>query len=113
MKPEPNPIPLDLREAAINTMSAAKFPMLASMDGRQPRVRPVSPVRTDEFVVYVASLKSSHKTGELETNEQVELCYLSEGHDHVRITGICERVIDRAVLQDVWDSNPLLRGFLK
>ena len=112
MKPEPNPIPVDLREAAINTMSAAKFPMLASMDGGQPRVRPVSPVRTDGFTVYVASLRSSHKTGELEANEQVELCYLSEGHDQVRITGFCERVIDRAVLQDVWDSNPLLRGFL-
>lgn len=112
MKPEPNPIPLDLREAAIHTMGAAKFPMLASVDGGQPRVRPVSPVRTDGFIVYIASLKSSHKTGELEANEQVELCYLDEGHDQVRITGLCERVIDRAVLQEVWDSNPLLRGFL-
>ena len=113
MKPEPIPIPADLKEAALTTMNAAKFPMLASMDGGQPRVRPVSPVRTDGFVVYVASLRSSHKTGELEANELVELCYLSEGHDLVRITGTCERVIDRAILQDVWDSNPLLRGFLR
>jgi general stress protein 26 len=112
MKPEPNPIPADLKEAALSTMTAAKFPMLASIDGRQPRVRPVSPVRTEGFVVYVASLKSSNKTGELETNRQVELCYLSEGHDQVRITGTCDRVFDRAVIQDIWDSNPLLRGFL-
>ena len=56
MKPEPIPIPADLKEAALTTMNAAKFPMLASMDGGQPRVRPVSPVRTDGFVVYVASL---------------------------------------------------------
>ena len=42
MKPEPIPIPADLREAALTTMDAAKFPMLASMDGAQPRVRPVS-----------------------------------------------------------------------
>ena len=48
-----------------------------------------------------------------EANEKVELCYLSEGHDQVRITGTCERVTDRAVLQDVWDANPLLRGFLR
>ena len=112
MKPEPNPIPADIREAALAAMSSAKFPMLASMDGAQPRVRPVSPVRTDGFIVYVASLRSSHKTGELEANEQVELCYLSEGHDQVRITGTCERVTERAVLQDIWDSNPLLRAFL-
>jgi general stress protein 26 len=113
MKPEPIPVPDDLRGVALATMKAAPFPMLASIDGAQPRVRPVSPVRTDGFVVYVASLRSSHKTAELEANGRVELCYMAEGHDQVRITGLCERVIDRAVLQEVWDSNPLLRAFLR
>ena len=113
MKPEPVPVPDNLREIALATMKEAKFPMLASVDGAQPRVRPVSPVRTDGFTVYVASLRSSHKTGELEANENVELCYLSDGHDQVRITGICERVLDRTVLEQIWNSNPLLRDFLR
>ncbi len=112
MKPEPAPIPENLRELALTTMKEAKFPMMASTEGQQPRVRPVSPVRTDGFVVYVASLRSSHKTNELEVNGKVELCYLSEGHDQVRITGTCDRVTDRAFLQDIWDTNPLLRAFL-
>ena len=112
MKPEPIPVPENLREVALATMKEAKFPMLASLDGAQPRVRPVSPVRTDGFTVYVASLKSSHKTGELEANHNVELCYLSDGHDQVRITGACERVLDRTVLQEIWNSNPLLQAFL-
>jgi general stress protein 26 len=113
MKPEPVPVPHNLREIALATMKEAKFPMMASMDGPQPRVRPVSPVRTDGFTVYVASLRSSHKTGELEANEKVELCYLSDGHDQVRITGICERVLDRTFLEQIWNSNPLLRDFLR
>jgi general stress protein 26 len=113
MKPEPVPIPDNLREIALATMKEAKFPMMASMDGAQPRVRPVSPVRTDGFSVYVASLRSSHKTGELEANEKVELCYLSDGHDQVRITGICELILDRRVLEQIWNSNPLLRDFLR
>ena len=112
MKPEPAPLPDDLREIALATMEKAKFPMLATMDGDQPRVRPVSPVRTDGFTVYVASLRSSHKTGELDGNTRVELCYLSDGHDQVRITGIADLVTDRAVLEDIWNANPLLRGFL-
>lgn len=112
MKPEPAPLDDDLRALALATMRDAKFPMVATLDGDQPRVRPVSPVMNDEFTVYVASLRSSHKTGELAANAQVELCYLSDRHDQVRITGVADVVTDRAFLQEIWDSYPLLRSFL-
>jgi general stress protein 26 len=82
------------------------------MDGDQPRVRPVSPVKTADFVVHVASFRSSHKTGELEANGKVELCYMSDQHDQVRITGLARLVTDRGVIQEIWDANPLLRSFL-
>lgn len=113
MKPIPVLAPAELRLAALEVLRADPFPMLASLDGDQVRVRPVSPVRTDEFTVYVASMRSSHKTNEIDTNSKVELCYLSEGHDQVRITGIAENVTDSAVRQNIWDSNPLLRAYLK
>jgi general stress protein 26 len=112
VKPEPVPLPSGLRQAALDVMLAAKFPMLATVDGDQPRLRPVSPVKTEGFTVYVASLHSSNKTGEVEANRKVELCYMTDGHDQVRITGVASRVTDPAVLQPVWDSNPLLRAFL-
>jgi general stress protein 26 len=105
-------VPDDLRELALATMRQAKFPTLASMDGDQPRVRPVSPVKTADFVVHVASFRSSHKTGELEANGKVELCYMSDQHDQVRITGLARLVTDRGVIQEIWDANPLLRSFL-
>ncbi len=94
-------------------MSAAKFPMFASVDRDQPRLRPVSPVKTEEFTVFVASMRTSSKTEELERNSKVELCYLSEGHDQVRITGVAELVTDPVVRQRIWDENPLLRAYLK
>ena len=113
MKPEP-PVPTDkLREVALATMTAARFPMFASVDRDQPRLRPVSPVKTEEFTVFVASMRSSGKTEELERNSKVELCYLSEGHDQVRITGVAELVTDPGVRQQIWDENPLLRAYLK
>ena len=112
-KPIPEPIdPAKVRELALSVVRADRFPHLATIDGDQPRLRPVSPVRTDEFTVYVANLRSYHKTAEIAANPNVELCYLDDKHDQVRITGIAEIVIDRAILQEIWDANPLLRQYL-
>lgn len=113
MKLPPTPGPEEARELALAAVKADKFPMLASVDaGGQPRVRPVSPVRTEGFTVWVASLRSSGKTDELDRNPRVELCYLTPDHDQVRITGIAELVTEREERQGIWDSNPLLRAYL-
>lgn len=113
MKPLPPPTPDQARELALAVLAAGKFPMLASLDGDQPRLRPVSPVRTEAFTVWVASMRSSGKTAELERNPRVELCYLSSEHDQVRITGRAVLVADGPERQAIWDANPLLRAYLK
>lgn len=104
--------PAELPALAQATIRTAKFPMLSSMDGDQPRVRPVSPVKTDGFTVYVANLRSYHKTGEIALNPKVELCYLDPDHNQVRITGVAEVVADATVLHDIWAGNALLRAYL-
>ena len=40
------------------------------------------------------------------------MCYLDEGHNQLRLTGVAEVVTDRALLQDIWDKNPLMRQYL-
>jgi len=111
--PTPEPIQVSqLPQLARAVIHADRFPYLATIDGDQPRVRPVSPVKTEGFTVYIANLRQYHKTAEIAANPKVELCYLDERHDQVRITGVAEVVTDRAVLQDIWDSNPLLRQYL-
>ncbi len=112
-KPIPKPFdPGEVPALAAAIVKADRFPYLATIDGDQPRLRPVSPVRTEGFTVYVANLRSYHKTGEIAANPNVELCYLDEEHNQVRITGTADVVTDRAVLQDIWDTNPLLRHYL-
>src|SRR5215213_2664409 len=101
--------PADLPALALHVIQSDRFPYLATMDGDQPRLRPVSPVRTDGFVVYVANLKSYHKTSEIAANPKVELCYLDSNHDQVRITGVAETLTDRRLLEEIWNNNPLLR----
>ena len=112
-KPEPESIdPAKLSKLARDVMNEAKFPMLASIDGEQPRLRPVSPVKTDGFTVYVANLKAYHKTQEIAANPKVELCYMDSKHDQVRITGKAEVLEDESEIQAIWEANPLLRQYL-
>lgn len=111
--PTPETIePAQLVEKALAVIKADRFPQLATVDGDQPRVRPVSPVRTDGFTVYVANLRGYHKTAEIAANPKVELCYLDTHHDQVRLTGVAEVVLEHTLLQEIWDANPLLRQYL-
>src|ERR1700704_1189849 len=96
-KPASPPVdPQRLVELALAVIKADRFPHLASIDGDRPRVRPVSPVRTDGFTVYVANLRGYHKTAEIAEKPHVDLCYLDEHHVQVRISGVAEVVTDRA-----------------
>ena len=113
-QPVPQPVtPSEVARLALAVVQADRFPHMATLDADQPCVRPVSPVRTDGFVVYVANLRSYHKTAEIAANPKVELCYLDDKHDQVRITGLAEVVTDATLLQEVWDANPLLRQYLR
>jgi general stress protein 26 len=105
--------PDELVSLAQGVIKNARFPQLATVDGDQPRVRPVSPVRVEGFTIYVANLRSYHKTAELAANPKVELNYLDDAHDQVRITGVAETLTDAALLDVIWQSNPLLRQYLR
>jgi general stress protein 26 len=112
-KPTPKPIePGQLVELAQAVLRADRYPHLATIDCDQPRVRPVSPVKTELFTVYVANLRMYHKTGEIAANPRVELCYLDDQHNQVRITGLANVLTDRALLEEIWEANPLMRQYL-
>ena len=112
-KPEPKKLSADeARVEALRVVAVDRFPYLSTLDSDQPRLRPVSPVRTDDFTVYVANLKSYGKTAEIEANPKVELCYLDKGHDQVRITAVAEVLKERETLESIWNENPLLRQYL-
>lgn len=112
-KPQPEPVdPAQVRSLALGVIAADRFPMLATVDGDQPRLRPVSPVRTEEFTPYVANLAFYHKTHEIAANPKVELCYVDGQHNQVRITALAEVVTDRRLLEEIWQANPLLRQYL-
>ncbi|MEM7384307.1 MAG: pyridoxamine 5'-phosphate oxidase family protein [Verrucomicrobiota bacterium] len=112
-RPEPEPVdPSEARALALAIVQSRCFPFLASLDGDQPRLRPVSPVRTEGFTIYVANLRAYGKTAEIAANPRVELAYLDPGHDQVRITGVAEILKDQGILEEIWESNPLLQQYM-
>jgi general stress protein 26 len=110
--PAPTFTPAELVEKAAAVIKNARFPMLATLDGHQPRLRPVSPVRVDGFTIHIANLRSYGKTAEIAACPNVELCYLDDHHDQTRITGTATIESDPVLLQQIWDDNPLLRKYL-
>ena len=59
------------------------------------------------------NLRRYNKTGEIAANPKVELCYLDDRHDLCVTTGVAEVVTDAAILQEIWDANPLLLQYLR
>jgi general stress protein 26 len=113
-KPLSGPLdPAQVVERAIAVIQNAPHCFLATTDGEQPRLRPMSPVRTDSFTIFLANLHDSNKTREIERNPRVELCFLDAQNDQVRITGVAEVVTDEAILQDVLGAKTLLHAYLE
>ncbi|QEH33555.1 General stress protein 26 [Aquisphaera giovannonii] len=95
--PTPDANVESLVNEALAVVRSDRLPYLATVEGDQPRLRPVTPVKTDGFIVYIANLRTHSKTAEIEANPRVELCYLDGHNDQVRITGRAEAVDDPAL----------------
>jgi uncharacterized pyridoxamine 5'-phosphate oxidase family protein len=112
-KPVPKPFaPEELVQLALAVIKADRFPFLATLDGDQPRVRPITATWTEGFTVYFANLKRFAKTAELTANPKVELCFLSKNDDQLRITGLAEPVTERAIQELAFQHDALLRQYL-
>lgn len=112
-RPLPEPVATErLADLAKSVIQATKFPFLATCDGGQPRVRPISLLKIDGFTIYFGNLRHYGKTAEIAANPRVELAFLDLSHDQVRITGVAEVITDPAILNPIWSANPLLRQYL-
>jgi uncharacterized pyridoxamine 5'-phosphate oxidase family protein len=105
--------PTQVVEQALAVLRADRVCFLATLDGDQPRLRPISPVKTDGFTVYFVNLHSHNKTREIAHNPNVELCYLDQQNRQVRISGVAEVVTDSTLLQEIAGAKTLLHAYLE
>lgn len=80
------------------------FAYLATCDGDQPRVRPVSPIIEDDMSVWVSTFASSRKVKQIKQNPRISLAFVQQpsGEKAATIIGEAEIVPDMEQKKRVW-----------
>ncbi len=89
----------------------SKVCWLATVDGEQPRVRPMGSALFDAGAIWFATSARSEKIRQLAINPNVEICYIDLQWSHLRIRGQARQVAEPTMRQRVWENAPELRQF--
>ncbi|MEW6170375.1 MAG: pyridoxamine 5'-phosphate oxidase family protein [Candidatus Omnitrophota bacterium] len=84
---------------------------LATIEGSQPRVRPVMPAMFNDGTILVATAKGTPKLSQIEKNNNFEICFVDQRLSQVRIQG--KGAINNDIKKKEWLSNavPMLRSY--
>jgi general stress protein 26 len=88
---------------------------MATMDGRIPRVRPVTLIHFDKKM-WVTTGSRDAKIRQIKANKSIEFCFLlgtSEKSGYVRCTGHAEIIRDSATRKLIADNTPFFKHFWK
>ena len=98
-------------QEAIDLIRDAGYGLLATMEGKQPRVRPIMPYLSDDNRLLVALLGRSRSISQVESNPQVEICFVDRKMWYCRIAGkakISNSPEDKEIL---WNNIPMLKQY--
>lgn len=81
---------------------------LATCDGYQPRVRPVSPIVEDDMSVWVATFSDSRKVKQIKENPRICLTFVQHpsGDKTATIIGEAEIISDIKHKERIWKLSP-------
>lgn len=99
------------KEEAIDIVRDAGFGFLATMDGAQPRVRPMMPYLTEEGELLLALLGRSRTINDIKKNPQVEFCFVDRKMWYCRVTGKATLSADISKKTLVFENVPMLRQY--
>jgi general stress protein 26 len=84
------------------------FAFLATSDGDQPRVRPVSPIVEYDLSVWLATFAKSRKVKQINQNPKISLAFIQHpsGDKSVTIIGEAEIIEDLEQKKRIWKLAP-------
>ncbi len=86
------------------------FGYLATTDGDQPRVRPVSPKHSSGKLMF-STFTGSDKTKQLNKNNKIEMAWTFPDLAHARFEGTISEVKDSKIKGQYLEEWPLLKEF--
>jgi general stress protein 26 len=92
--------------------SAGHCHMATCVDG-QPRVRPMKFVVTDDFRFWCSTFDVSGKVKEFRQNARVELCWVDEHRNHLRVEGIVDISGGAEKKRKLLELHPGAKGLFK
>ena len=75
------------KDEAIDIIRDAGFGFFSSIDGDQPRVRPMMPYLTEDNELLLALLSRSRTIEQIKKNSKVEICFVDRKMSYCRVTG--------------------------
>ena len=99
------------KQEVIDLIRDAGFGYLATLEGKQPRVRPMMPYFTDEGLFLIALLGRSRSIKQIENHPQVEICFVDRKMWYCRIAGLAKISNNREHKEILWNNIPMLRQY--
>ena len=99
------------KDEAIDIVRDAGFGFFATVEGDQPRVRPMMPYLSDDGELLLALLGRSRTITQIKANPNVEVCFVDRKMWYCRVTGIAQISEDIAKKELVFENVPMLRQY--
>ncbi|MCA9406696.1 MAG: pyridoxamine 5'-phosphate oxidase family protein [Candidatus Omnitrophica bacterium] len=98
-------------DEAVDLIRDAGFGMLATVEGNQPRVRPMMPYLTEDNELIVALLGRSRTITQVKANENIEICFVDRKMWYCRIAGKGIISEDKEKKEILWNNIPMLKQY--
>ena len=99
------------KEEAMDIISDAGFGFLATVEGNQPRVRPMMPYLTEDGELLLALLGRSRTIPQIKANPNVEVCYVDRKMWYCRVSGVAAISEDISKKKIAFENVPMLRQY--
>jgi len=99
------------KDDVIDLIKDAGYGTVATLDGNQPKVRPMMPYLTEEGNLLIATFAKKRIVSQIQKNPKIEVCYISRQMNFARVSGMASICNDKEKKQQVWDNVPMLRQF--
>ena len=99
------------KEEVVDLIRDAGFCLLGTVEGTQPRVRPMMPYLTDDNQLLLALLGRSRTIAQAKENPLVELCFVDRKMWYCRIAGTASISDDTDKKQTLWNNIPMLKQY--
>lgn len=105
----------EVRQEVWSQMRDSQRVYLATAEGDQPRVRPVTLFDLDEKF-WIATNRRSAKTRQMQGNPNVEFClplHNEHGDGYIRISGVATIIADHETIEQIGNRIPFLAEYWK